>query len=196
MWRVLTPPLLCCRYELSQDLADRQVACLERKYGGRRARYAAVTIQRAYRRHQLTKAFRAITSSAKSEKRLSRRFELPDCWPPPAPATPAPTPVTPSQPPLPAPLTTTRSAASLNLNHSLENDSDLSDREYQSYGYLNDSTFIAEYVSPQAGFSPRHAAVYQVSRGLLRGLRRPAARARTRCVTARCAVAPLSWRLM
>ncbi|XP_043198352.1 IQ motif and SEC7 domain-containing protein 1-like isoform X2 [Amphibalanus amphitrite] len=151
-------------YELSQDLADRQVACLERKYGGRRARHAAVTIQRAYRRHQLTKAFRAITTSAKSEKRLSRRFELPECWPPLAPAAPAPTPVTPiaaSQSALPAPLTATRSAASLNLSHSLENDSDLSDREYQSYGYLNDSTYIAEYVSPQAGFSPRHTAAYQ-----------------------------------
>ena len=146
------------------------MACLERKYGGRRARHAAVTIQRAYRRHQLSKTFRAITDSAKSEKRLSRRFELPDSWPP-APPTPAPTPVTPtpvSQPPVPVPLAATRSAASLNLNHSLENDSDLSDREYQSYGYLNDSTFIAEYVSPQAGFSPRHAAVYQVSRRALR----------------------------
>ena len=140
------------------------MACLERKYGGRRARYAAVTIQRAYRRHQLSKTFRAITDSAKSEKRLSRRFELPDSWPP-APPTPAPTPV--SQTPMPVPLATTRSAAS--LNHSLENDSDLSDREYQSYGYLNDSTFIAEYVSPQTGLSPRHAAVYQVRRRALQG---------------------------
>ncbi|XP_037091387.1 IQ motif and SEC7 domain-containing protein 2-like [Pollicipes pollicipes] len=146
-------------YELSQDLAERQVACLERRYGGRCARRAATTIQRAYRRHALTKTFRAITSTAKTEKRLSRRFELPDGWPPPPPPAPEPTPAA------AAPLPAVRGGASLNC--SLENESDLSDREYQSYGYLNESTYIGEYLAPRvdardASASPRRAAAYQV----------------------------------
>lgn len=37
-------------YELSQDILDKQIEMLERKYGGDRARLAALTIQRAYRR--------------------------------------------------------------------------------------------------------------------------------------------------
>lgn len=37
-------------YELSQDILDKQIEVLERKYGGDRARLAALTIQRAYRR--------------------------------------------------------------------------------------------------------------------------------------------------
>ncbi|KOB77768.1 putative guanyl-nucleotide exchange factor, partial [Operophtera brumata] len=43
------------RYEMSQDLLDKQVEILERRYGGLRARRAAVTIQRAFRRRQLLK---------------------------------------------------------------------------------------------------------------------------------------------
>ncbi|VVC99239.1 unnamed protein product [Leptidea sinapis] len=45
------------RYEMSQDLLDKQVEILERRYGGLRARRAAVTIQRAFRRRQLLKKF-------------------------------------------------------------------------------------------------------------------------------------------
>lgn len=47
---------------------------LERKYGGQtRAGHAALTIQRAFRKYCMVKKFQDITS-AKSEKRLSRRF--------------------------------------------------------------------------------------------------------------------------
>ncbi|XP_043247429.1 IQ motif and SEC7 domain-containing protein 1-like isoform X1 [Amphibalanus amphitrite] len=126
-------------YELSHDLAERQVACLERRYGGRRARRAAIIIQRAYRRYALDKKFRAITLSAKSDRRLSRRFEVPAAW---------------RQPPPPvrhaamSRQTSGTSGHSSGLNGSLENDSDLSDREYQSYGFLNDSTYLSEYYTP------------------------------------------------
>lgn len=47
---------------------------LERKYGGVKARNAALTIQRAFRRYTLLKKFAAITAMAKAEKRLSRRL--------------------------------------------------------------------------------------------------------------------------
>lgn len=47
---------------------------LERKYGGVKARNAALTIQRAFRRYMLLKKFAAITAMAKAEKRLSRRL--------------------------------------------------------------------------------------------------------------------------
>ncbi|RXG55889.1 IQ motif and SEC7 domain-containing protein 2 [Armadillidium vulgare] len=64
-------------YELSQDLADKRLEMLERRYGGERARRAATTIQRAYRHYAMHKKFRAITATAKAqEKRLSRRFTL------------------------------------------------------------------------------------------------------------------------
>jgi len=65
-----------CRYELSQDLQDKRIEMLERKYGGAKARMAALTIQRAFRRYTLLKKFAAITAMAKaSEKRLSRRLQ-------------------------------------------------------------------------------------------------------------------------
>lgn len=47
---------------------------LERKYGGDKARNAALTIQRAFRHYTLLKKFAAITAMAKAEKRLSRRM--------------------------------------------------------------------------------------------------------------------------
>ena len=50
---------------------------LERKYGGVKARNAALTIQRAFRRYTLLKKFAAITAMAKAEKRLSRRLHTP-----------------------------------------------------------------------------------------------------------------------
>lgn len=61
-------------YELSQDILDKQIELLERKYGGDRARSAAITIQRAFRRYTLLKKFAAITAMAKAEKRISRRI--------------------------------------------------------------------------------------------------------------------------
>lgn len=48
---------------------------LERKYGGEKARNAALTIQRAFRRYTLLKKFDAITAMAKAERRLSRRLQ-------------------------------------------------------------------------------------------------------------------------
>lgn len=48
---------------------------LERKYGGIKARTAALTIQRAFRRYTLLKKFVAITAMAKAEKRLSRNVQ-------------------------------------------------------------------------------------------------------------------------
>ncbi|KAL1130186.1 hypothetical protein AAG570_013124, partial [Ranatra chinensis] len=61
-------------YELSQDLLDKQIEMLERKYGGDRARNAALTIQRAFRHYTLVKKFATITAMAKAEKRISRRL--------------------------------------------------------------------------------------------------------------------------
>ncbi|XP_044257059.1 IQ motif and SEC7 domain-containing protein 1 isoform X2 [Tribolium madens] len=61
-------------YELSQDILDKQIEVLERKYGGVKARNAALTIQRAFRRYTLLKKFAAITAMAKAEKRISRRI--------------------------------------------------------------------------------------------------------------------------
>lgn len=46
---------------------------LERKYGGVRARNAAITIQRAFRHYTMVKKFASITAMAKAEKRMSRR---------------------------------------------------------------------------------------------------------------------------
>ncbi|XP_076625172.1 brefeldin-resistant Arf-GEF family protein schizo isoform X5 [Colletes latitarsis] len=65
-------------YELSQDLLDKQIEVLERKYGGVKARNAALTIQRAFRRYTLLKKFAAITAMAKAEKRLSRKLQETD----------------------------------------------------------------------------------------------------------------------
>lgn len=51
-------------YELSQDLQDKQLELLERKYGGRlRTRHAALVIQRAYRRFSMQKKFDRISSA-------------------------------------------------------------------------------------------------------------------------------------
>ncbi|OQV23825.1 IQ motif and SEC7 domain-containing protein 2 [Hypsibius exemplaris] len=51
-------------YELSQDLQDKQLELLERKYGGRlRARHAALVIQRAYRRFSMQRKFEVISSA-------------------------------------------------------------------------------------------------------------------------------------
>ncbi|CAH1729600.1 unnamed protein product [Chironomus riparius] len=61
-------------YELSQDLMDKQIELLERKYGGKiRAQRAALVIQRAYRRYMLNKKFASIraTANVKTEKRSS-----------------------------------------------------------------------------------------------------------------------------
>lgn len=63
------------RYEMSQDLLDKQVEILERRYGGLRARRAAVTIQRAFRRRQLLKKFSAITAMAKAADSTTRRLQ-------------------------------------------------------------------------------------------------------------------------
>ncbi|XP_059470631.1 IQ motif and SEC7 domain-containing protein 2 [Neocloeon triangulifer] len=70
-------------YELSPDLLEKQVEMLERKYGGAKARRAALVIQRAFRRYKLVRKFAAITAMAKAEKRLSRRLEgTPGEWSP------------------------------------------------------------------------------------------------------------------
>lgn len=61
-------------YELSQDLIDKQIELLERKYGGVCARNAAITIQRAFRHYTMVKKFASITAMAKAEKRMSRRM--------------------------------------------------------------------------------------------------------------------------
>ncbi|XP_049881719.1 IQ motif and SEC7 domain-containing protein 1 isoform X2 [Pectinophora gossypiella] len=66
------------RYEMSQDLLDKQVEILERRYGGLRARRAAVTIQRAFRRRQLLKKFSAITAMAKAADSTARDRRLQD----------------------------------------------------------------------------------------------------------------------
>ena len=61
-------------YELSQDLHDKQLEMLERKYGGAlRARRAARVIQNAYRQHCMTKNFARLRCQVE-EKRLSRRL--------------------------------------------------------------------------------------------------------------------------
>ena len=57
-------------------MLDKQIELLERKYGGIKARKAALTIQRAFRRYTLVKKFKAITAMAKAEKRFSRKFNL------------------------------------------------------------------------------------------------------------------------
>ena len=59
---------------MSQDLIDKQIELLERKYGGIVARNAAITIQRAFRHYTMVQKFASITAMAKAEKRLSRRL--------------------------------------------------------------------------------------------------------------------------
>ncbi|XP_064631904.1 IQ motif and SEC7 domain-containing protein 1-like isoform X3 [Lineus longissimus] len=64
----------CNTYELSQDLQDKQLEMLERKYGGHfRTRRAATTIQQAFRKYSMNKNFEKLRH-AKAEKRISRRF--------------------------------------------------------------------------------------------------------------------------
>lgn len=58
-------PIFLFRYELSQDLLEKQIELLERKYGGDRARNAALTIQKAFRHYTLVKKFATITAMAK-----------------------------------------------------------------------------------------------------------------------------------
>lgn len=71
------PSFYIYRYELSQDLLDKQIELLERKYGGVKARHAALTIQRAFRHYTMVKKFASITAMAKAEKRSSRRMQAP-----------------------------------------------------------------------------------------------------------------------
>jgi hypothetical protein len=62
-------------YELSQDLHDKQIEMLEKKYGGNlRCRRAATIIQRAYRQYKLEQNFRHLCATAKINKRLSCTF--------------------------------------------------------------------------------------------------------------------------
>ncbi|XP_059161369.1 IQ motif and SEC7 domain-containing protein 1-like isoform X3 [Physella acuta] len=61
-------------YQLSQDLHDKQVEMLERKYGGSiRSRRAARTIQRAFRQYCMNKNFEKLRHSY-GERRLSKRL--------------------------------------------------------------------------------------------------------------------------
>ena len=61
---------------MSQDLLDKQIELLERKYGGRvRANNAARVIQRAFRHYSMRRKFATITAMAKADqRRLSRRL--------------------------------------------------------------------------------------------------------------------------
>lgn len=63
-------------YEMSQDLLDKQIELLERKYGGRgRANNAARVIQRSFRHYSMRRKFATITAMAKADqRRLSRRL--------------------------------------------------------------------------------------------------------------------------
>lgn len=62
-------------YELSQDLHDKQIEILERKYGGNlRCRHAAKIIQRAYRQYRLRENFRHLCATIKTNQRLSCTF--------------------------------------------------------------------------------------------------------------------------
>ncbi len=61
-------------YELSQDLHEKQLEMLERKYGGHvKARHAARIIQQAFRQYCMNKNFEKLRSVA-GEKRFSRRL--------------------------------------------------------------------------------------------------------------------------
>ncbi|KAL5282517.1 IQSEC1.2 family protein [Megaselia abdita] len=65
-------------YELSQDLLDKQIELLERKYGGLKARNAAITIQRSFRHFMMVKKFASITAMAKTEKKTKKAARLTD----------------------------------------------------------------------------------------------------------------------
>ncbi|XP_029652107.1 IQ motif and SEC7 domain-containing protein 2 isoform X2 [Octopus sinensis] len=61
-------------YELSQDLQEKQLEMLERKYGGTiRSRRAARVIQRAFRKYCMNKNFEKLRNSV-GERRLSKRL--------------------------------------------------------------------------------------------------------------------------
>lgn len=61
-------------YELSQDLQEKQLEMLERKYGGTiRSRRAARIIQRAFRKYCMNKNFEKLRNSV-GERRLSKRL--------------------------------------------------------------------------------------------------------------------------
>ncbi|XP_060083315.1 IQ motif and SEC7 domain-containing protein 2-like isoform X2 [Ylistrum balloti] len=61
-------------YELSQDLQEKQVEMLERKYGGSiRSRRAAKTIQRAFRQYCMNRNFEKLRIAV-GERRLSKRL--------------------------------------------------------------------------------------------------------------------------
>jgi hypothetical protein len=55
---------------------DKQIEMLERKYGGIRARKAAICIQRAFRHYKMVKKFASITAMAKADKRISNRCSM------------------------------------------------------------------------------------------------------------------------
>ena len=62
-------------YELCQDLHEKQLEMLERKYGGHlRCRRAATIIQRAYRQYKLKENFRHLCATVKTSQRLSCSF--------------------------------------------------------------------------------------------------------------------------
>lgn len=64
-------------YELSQDLIDKQIELLERKYGGNaRAQRAALVIQRAFRRFMLNRKFAAIRANVKVDRRSSSTHRM------------------------------------------------------------------------------------------------------------------------
>lgn len=62
-------------YELSQQLLDKQTSALERKYGGREAREAAITIQRAFRSYRLQKRFTTLAIQAICHQQLKQQKE-------------------------------------------------------------------------------------------------------------------------
>lgn len=67
-------------YELSQDLQDKQIEMLERRYGGSvRSRRAAKTIQRAYRQYCMNKNFQKLRNSV-AERRLSKLGRSNTVW--------------------------------------------------------------------------------------------------------------------
>jgi len=61
-------------YELSQQLLDRRVTALERKYGGIVAREAAVRIQRAFRTYRLQKRFQLIAIQALRDGKQNNNY--------------------------------------------------------------------------------------------------------------------------
>ncbi|CAF1567303.1 unnamed protein product [Adineta ricciae] len=68
-------PTILTNYDLSQDLRDKQIEILERKYGGKlRCRRAAIIIQRGYRQYRLKENFRHLCATVKTNKRLSCTF--------------------------------------------------------------------------------------------------------------------------